>query len=1123
MSIQWNRIMGSHLKIPVKSTLLLIMMLVSCLHLRAQTSDLTFERISLEQGLSESIVGSIIQDRRGFMWFGTEDGLNIYDGYGFTVIRNDPDDPQSLSYNQISDIYEDEEGWLWIGTFNGGLNKHDPQSEAFIRFRNDPNDPNSLSNDIIKNIFQDRYGTIWVGTDNGLNKMVEAASHEGREAVVRFIRYMHDPNDPNSLAHKTVRAIHEDRNGTLWIGTDGGLHNIMLDSLYGESHTSPVKFGRFQHEPDNEKSLSADFVRVIYEDSEGVMWIGTDNGLNKLNLESSEQSGEITYSFRRYRHNPRNPNSLSHNAIYAIYEDDTGDFWVGTNGGGLEKMDRKKGSFTHYQNDPRDPTSLSYNEVWSIYQDRSGLLWVGTYGGGINKIDKGKKQFLHYKNDPNDPNSLNEEIIWHIIEDKAGILWIGTHGGGLNRLDRVTNQFTFYLNNPDDQRSISNNIVRLLMEDEDGMIWIGTHGGGLNRFDGKTETFNRIENNPGDENSLSHNEIRAMYQDRSGTIWIGTRGGGLNKMISGPDGKISTSFKHYRHDSDDSTSIGSDFIRAIHEDHSGRFWIGTLGRGLDKFDRETETFTHYRAQTGNPHSLSNDFIFGIHEDSSGILWLATFGGGLNKFDPDNETFSYYTEEDGLANDVVYGILEDPQGNLWMSTNSGLSRFDPVKETFKNYTVTDGLQSNEFNGGSFYKSQSGEFFFGGINGFNAFYPENIKDNPYIPPIAITEFQKLNQVVKFDKPISDIKELRLTYKDYVFSFQFAALDYTAPEKNQYAHMMEGLDKDWIYTDATKRFVNYTTLAPGKYVFRVKGSNNDGIWNEKGTSIKIIISPPFWRAPWFQAAVVLVVIGLIAALYRRRLKNVRLKTELQAAHDAQMSIMPQSDPQIQGFDISGVCIPANSVGGDFFDYMWLDRKKTRFGIAIGDVSGKAMNAAMTAVMSSGMIFIETDDSPPIHKALSRVNRSLYFKTEKQMFTALCLVALDLNDKSVTFTNAGLHEPLLKSGGKVMEQKSEGPKLPLGAKKDTAYEESRMSMKSGDLLVLITDGIPEAMNYSKSFYGFSRLKTFIETMNTDSMTAEEIKLEIVGDVENFSGNTSQYDDMTVIVIKAGKRGEKR
>jgi len=1079
-----------------------------------QSDEVRFQRISIEQGLSQSIVESIVQDRRGFIWFSTEDGLNRYDGYEFTVLRNNPDDPNSLSHNQNTVVYEDMEGKLWIGTFNGGLNQYDPKTEKFVRYRHDPQNPYSLSHDVVRALRQDRNGSIWVGTEKGLNRLAKTAGDS--LSATRFQRFYHDPNDSGSLADDAVRVIYEERDGSLWIGTDGGLDRLVFTRGQDSNGYSSLKFVHYRHSKGDPNSLSDDRVRSIFQDKDGALWIGTANGLNKLIREGGEgyktSGGQ---AFQKYFYNPRDTNSLSHNQVYAIFEDHKGAFWIGTNGGGLNNLDRKMGIFTRFINNPRDPRTLSYNEIRSIYEDRSGNLWVGTYGGGISKIDRARKAFQNYRPNPDNPNSLNEAIVWCIYEDKDGILWIGTHGGGLNRFDRRRNEYTHFRSDPSNPNSLSNDVVRLVIEDRSGAFWIGTDGGGVNKFDRATGKFTRYMHDPANPNSISHNEIRSLFEDKSGNIWIGTRGGGIDKIVEGGLGGSRTQFLHYCHDPKDPASLSNDYIRQIYQDKSGVLWVATYGGGLEKFEPESGKFTHFRANPHEANSLGNDYIFAIHEDREGILWLATWGGGLNRFDRKADTFSRYTLKDGLPSDAIYGILEDEGGNLWLSTVNGLSKFIRKSGTFRNFTETDGIQSKEFNGGSYFKSKRGEMFFGGINGFNAFFPEDIKDNLYVPPVVITSFRKLNELVKLDKPVPEIQELALSYKDYVFSFEFAALDYTAPEKNQYAYKMEGLDKDWIFTTAEKRFAHYTTLPPGEYIFKVKGSNNDGIWNEQGTAIRLTITPPFWKTPYFNLIVILAISTLVFVSYRRRLNNVRMKAELRAAHDAQMSIMPGKDPAVEGFDISGICIPANEVGGDFFDYLWVGEDQHRFGVVVGDVSGKAMKAAMTAVMSCGMIHSGARDSHPVGDILSRINGPLYLKTEKDVFIAACLAAINIHTKELTFTNAGLTKPLLKSQGSVTYLEAAGATHPLGMASQNSYLEKTVQLHPGDLLIFMTDGIPEAQNRTREFFGDERLKDLISQMNTADLSAREIKDAVIQAVKAFSGSAPQHDDMTVVAIK--------
>jgi streptogramin lyase len=670
--------------------------------------------------------------------------------------------------------------------------------------------------------------------------------------------------------------------------------------------------------------------------------------------------------------------------------------------------------------------------------------------------------------------------------------------------------YTHYRHDPNDPSSLSSNIVRFVYEDRSGIFWVGTHGGGLNRFDRKTGTFKAYRNIPGDPRSISHDELRSILEDSDGVLWIGTNGGGLNRFD-----RRSETFTRYRSDPRDPSSLSNDYVRFIYEDSDKDFWLGTQGGGLNKLDRATGEFTHYMTDPSDPHSISSDYVFSMLEDESGLFWLGTWGGGLNTFDKAAGHFSFYTERDGLPSNSVYGALMSDDGELWVSTNNGLSRFDLRTETFKNYNEDDGLQENEFNGNSFYKSESGEMFFGGVNGFNAFYSEKIKDNPHAPPVVITSFSKLNREITFDRPMEELDKLVLSYRDYVFAFEFAALDYSAPSKNLYAYQMEGLDEDWVYTSSEKRFATYTTLPPGKYVFRVKGSNNDGVWNEDGVAVKLQITPPFHATWWFRTFIILVIIFLVYSWQKRRTKSVRMLAELQAAHDAQMSIMPQAPPRVESLDIAGICIPANEVGGDFFDYIYTCDDPNKLGIVIGDVSGKAMKAAMVAVMSSGMIFSKTSESCSIHNTMTQLNRSLYFKTEEIVYTALCLASLDVDSRKLTYSLAGLNPPLLKSNGKVTELGGVGPRFPLGMIRDIVYEEKEIQLKRSDVLVFYTDGLNESRNAAGDFYGSKILVDLIEKMDTSGMTAREIKATIVNDVKRFRGSETQQDDMTVIVIK--------
>ena len=591
---------------------------------------------------------------------------------------------------------------------------------------------------------------------------------------------------------------------------------------------------------------------------------------------------------------------------------------------------------------------------------------------------------------------------------------------------------------------------------------------------------------------------------------MGTYGGGLCRYDEATD-----DFTVFRHDPTDPTSLSHDIVRCIAEDHHGRLWVGTQGAGISLLDPKSGTFHRYRNDPDQPDSLCNDSIFSIYRDSAGVLWIGTWGGGLCRYDEETDSFHSYTMTDGLPNNSIYGILEDEDGRLWLSTNRGLSRFDPMTLQFRNFDVRDGLQSNEFNGGSYFRSQSGEMFFGGINGFNSFDPADIQDNRHVPPVRITGISVLNRELETDVPVQAVRELHLTYRDYVVSFQFAALDFTIPEKNRYAYRMEGVDDDWVYTDAARRFATYTTLAPGSYVFHVKGSNNDGVWNEAGQQIHLTVTPPFWKTWWFRLLVALLGLGLLIILFRLKVRNIRMATVWQAARNAQMSIMPQEDPVVDRAQVSGVCVPAHQVGGDFFDYFHCDCSGGRFGVVVGDVSGKAMDSAMVAVLSSGMLCARLQDGASVEHVLTQLNGPMYRKTDKRMFTAICLALLDTQSGTLTFTNAGLNDPMRVSGGRVEQLEGVGSRLPLGVQPDTAYRHRTVQLAVGDVVVLFTDGITEACNAAGTFFTELGLQLFLERLDTDSLSAAHIRQAIMEHLTRFTQGAHQQDDMTVVVVK--------
>jgi ligand-binding sensor domain-containing protein/signal transduction histidine kinase len=806
--------------------------------------EMRFEHFSLEQGLSQSSALSVLQDRQGYLWIGTTDGLNCYDGYRFTVYRHDTKDATTISGYAIYSLFEDHEGSLWVGTEGGGLNKLDPSTKTFEHFTNDPNNPSSISSNFVRAIYQDRSGSLWIGTSGGLNKFDPKTKS--------FEHFANDPQNQYSLNNNSIRVIYEDSSGSLWIGTQGGLNKL---------NPMTKTFEHFTNDPKNPHSLNSNYVLSIYQDRSGSLWIGTSHGVNKFNPSTKTFEFFINNTEKQLSHS-ENQLSLNSNSVLSIYQDRSGALWIGTYGGGLNKFDPTTKSVEHFSNDPKNPNSLSSNNIYSIFQDRSESLWVGTYDGGLNKFDLITKSFDHITNAPKNPNGLSSNSVYAIYQDRSGSLWVGTFDGGLNKFDLATKSFDHFTNDPQNLHSLSNNGVFSIYQDRSGFLWVGTYDGGLNKFDPANKSFEHFTNDPKNPNSLSNNTVVSIFQDRSGFLWIGTYGGGLNKF-----NPTTKTFEHFIHDSKISHSLSNNTVLSIFQDRAGSLWVGTEGGGLDKFDPKTKIFEHF-THSESAGSLSNNSVYSIYQDRSGSLWVGTYGGGLNKFDYTTKSFTSYTMVDGLPNDCVYGVLEDSNGNLWLSTNKGLCKFNPRALTFRNYDVTDGLQSNEFNVGAYHVGQDGKFYFGGINGFNSFFPDSIKDNPYLPPMAITDFKIFDKSANYGLTPHDIV---LSYDQNFFSFEFSALNFILPEKNQYAYQMEGFDKDWIYS-GTRRYASYTNLDPGTYTFRVKGSNNDGVWNEQGISIKVVINPPWWLTWWFRGALVVGLATAAIGVYLLRTRQIR-----------------------------------------------------------------------------------------------------------------------------------------------------------------------------------------------------------------------------------------------------------
>ena len=798
---------------------------------------LRFEHIGVEDGLSQSTVTAILQDRRGFLWFGTEDGLNRYDGYTFTVFKPDPDDPNSISDRWIHALYEGRDGSIWIGTRLGGLNHFDPVSGGFTHYQHNPADPSTISSNKINAIYEDSNGILWVGTESGLDWL---DSISGKITHVLSV-----PEDSTTLSGTHITSIIADLRGNIWVGTaDAGLNRYSM-----RSNT----FRRYSFDADLPDRLCSKTIEAIAQDVNGILWLATPNGLTRLNPISGYASC--------FRNDPALLESLSDDQVETVFIDRLGRLWVGT-ARGLDFYVSETGTFGHIVSNPAAPDSLSAETVYSIYQDRGGVMWVGTYGGGINKYDQTRERFAYFRNHPDDPASLSENFIFPIHVDSSGRVWAGTYGGGLNRFDPVTGAFTRYLNDSKNPFSLPNNYVWSIFTDSRSTLWVGT-GSGMARFDPESSRFltysRRSDNAPDQEPGV----VFTMAEDSSGVIWLGTRNG-IGRFYTGTGIYLPEQF-----DQPGAPGTGDRVVSMLMEP-GDVLWFGTMDRGLYRFNIRTRSLENYRADTDVPGSLSQNTVFAIHRDARGTLWVATGGGGLNRFEPETGTFHTYTEEDGLPSAVIYGILEDANGNLWMSTNYGVSRFNPIALTFRNFTVNDGLASMDFNMSAYARAPNGAMYFGSVKGLNAFYPDSIFENSYVPPIALTSLTREGKPLVEGGLPGLPAEIVLSWPGNSFEFEFTALGFADTVHNQYAYKLEGFDPDWYYL-GNKRNGRYTNLPGGEYTLLLKAANSDGVWNEHPLEIPVTVIPPYWETWWFQLSAVLIVAVLALVGYRVRVRQV------------------------------------------------------------------------------------------------------------------------------------------------------------------------------------------------------------------------------------------------------------
>jgi signal transduction histidine kinase/ligand-binding sensor domain-containing protein len=831
---------------------LVLLLLIYCPSLQASPSEIIgFRRLSVDQGLSQSTVNCVTQDRDGFLWFGTQDGLNKYDGYTFEIFRKVPGDTSSLSDNYITSLLADTHGNIWIGTYSGGVNWLDPHLGIIRRYPLRVDSVLFRGSRSVMAIAEDSSGNIWVATwGGGLDRL------DPRRGG--WTHCKHEHGHDSASAGERATSIVVDRQGHLWLGTWDGLHQYdpVTGCLRYSMHDSPLL-------TEDKKIMS------VYSGSDGMIWYGTfAAGLFRYDPRS--------LSLARYTMDGREASRLSGMSVRSILQDRDGRLWIGTWGGGIDLLDPVTNTI---RNLPVGPyPSLSINQVFALCEDRSGGIWVGLEGAGVNQYDPTRFKFRHIRYEPGSQSTLSNPVVRALCEDRSGYIWIGAEGGSLDQLNPATGQVVQASSAGSKHKAIGVKTVLALLEDTDGYLWAGTDGEGLHRLDPTRKKWERIPLQRLKDEMVGPDHVIWLCEAKDGVLWVGTLGGGLIKM----NRRTLAHQRYIRTSRTASGQLSGNYVYCLLEDRDGKLWIGTWGAGISILDPRTDTFVTYQHDEANPHSLAQNSILAFHEDRGGTIWVATLGGGLDYFDPTKNSFNHITESNGLPNNVINGILEDSTGTLWLSTNRGICRFHPEARTFRNYDIGDGLQSMEFNQGAFCKGRDGTLYFGGINGVNSCSPADVPADTLPPAVRIT------RCTVFDHPMPvppGSQSLNLSYDQNFVSFEFTALDYTAPEKNAYRYMMEGLDRDWV-SSGSRRYASYANLPSGDYVFHVRGSNSDGLWNLNGASLHIHVVPPYWERAWFRVLALVLILGTIFLLFRRRINQLERERQLQSSFSRKLN---------------------------------------------------------------------------------------------------------------------------------------------------------------------------------------------------------------------------------------------
>lgn len=1115
------------------------------LFLKSQASK--FAHLSIDQGLSQNSVGSIVQDQFGFMWFATADGLNRYDGYSFRAFKNDPKDNTTISSNVVHCLYLDNDSLLWIGLSNGKIDCYNFKTNHFTHFHL-PKSRNTTENmSGINCIKEDKLNQLFIGTGNDgiyiLNKQTG-----------KWQNFRNIPNDTNSLSSNSISNLAFDKYNVLWCATSGaGVVSIDLANN---------KFTRYT-------KLNSLNTATLFPDRSGKIWVSAwEGGINCIDPKSGKiDSNRDTSSYLS--------KALPYGLVTDFIEDRNGLLWISTAENGVIAYNQKIGKSSVYIKNPDDPNSLSDNLVLSLLEDKSGLIWCGTWQGGVNIFDPQKQLMEHYYFNSKEPGSLINNVVWDISKGKDDKPWIAT-SEGVCSFDPKTHKFTKLVYNANDPEAPEKQTIMHSVLEDNGQIWMGSNGSGLFRYDPEIKKYRhyRYKDEPGfitkDFSGLLGQTVNLLMLDKNNNLWIVS--GGLNMYQRDQD-----KFKYFLSNKDDVESLSSDNIASIEESKNGKIWVATTDAGLNLLNPITGKAKRFLHDPENPNSISNNQLTSLHYDKNDFLWIGTKSGLCCYLEKKSE-FVIFTEKDGLPNNYIKSIENDDQGNLWVATNKGVCLFNPATRKVKSFDVNDGIQSNEFKTGSSFKAKDGYIYFGGVKGMNRFNPRMFSDNPNAPNLVITAFNVLNKPYPLEDDILVTKEIILSYKDYFFSFEFAGLEFTNPTKNKYKYILEGFNEDWVYIGTT-RTLTFTNLNPGEYTLRIKACNNDGVWADTAKGIHIIITPPFWKTNWFYATcLILTLLGIYSYIkYREKkltkeklilekkveLRTKQLKEEKIKVEEAHKEITDSIHyaKRIQRALLASDLLlnknlpeyfvlykPKDIVSGDFY---WAYKAEvnnkqqlvkngnatfgSRFLIATGDCTGHGVPGAFMSLLNISKLSETVNEKKIISPdlILNHVREEIIkalnpegSKIESKDGMDCVLCSFDFNKMELLFSAA--NNPLwLLRNNELIEYKQD--KMPVGIFYGELKPFSLQTIKllKNDVIYTFTDGYADQFggpqlsseNLNENIQGqgkkfkYKQLKELLIRNSHLSMQEQKKFLDIA--IENWKGNLEQVDDILIIGIK--------